>query len=201
MYKIPGIYSGSISSYIAWNYYSSSIYYVKCWNEYTVASVFLKKDTVQTMTIGLQKFVQQNGADWPLLMAAAAIATIPAILFVIFSQKYLLKDDSRGCKRIKKEKIMRLKVLCEYMDQPKGLNMDNPRFSWSYEDVPNNINQKNYQIVVKKENENGEIVWDSQTVAGKESTNIFYKGLLWKRQVFIVMKVTVTLDDGYILKK
>lgn len=69
---------------------------LNAWNEYTVASVFLKKDTVQTMTIGLQKFVQQNGADWPLLMAAAAIATIPAILFVIFSQKYLIEGMTAG---------------------------------------------------------------------------------------------------------
>ncbi len=69
---------------------------LNAWNEYTVASVFLKKDTVQTMTLGLQKFVQQNGADWPLLMAAAAIATIPAILFVIFSQKYLIEGMTAG---------------------------------------------------------------------------------------------------------
>lgn len=66
------------------------------WNEYTVASVFLKKDSIMTMTLGLQKFVQQNGADWPSLMSAAAIATIPALLFVIFSQKYLIEGMTAG---------------------------------------------------------------------------------------------------------
>ncbi|MDO4274529.1 MAG: carbohydrate ABC transporter permease [Eubacteriales bacterium] len=69
---------------------------LNAWNEYTVASVFLKKEKVMTMTLGLQKFVQQNGADWPSLMAAACIATIPAILFVLFSQKYLIEGMTAG---------------------------------------------------------------------------------------------------------
>lgn len=69
---------------------------LNAWNEYTVASVFLKKESVMTMTLGLQKFVQQNGADWPSLMAAACIATIPAILFVLFSQKYLIEGMTAG---------------------------------------------------------------------------------------------------------
>lgn len=69
---------------------------LNAWNEYTVASVFLKKDAIMTMTLGLQKFVQQNGADWPSLMAAACIATVPAIVFVIFSQKYLIEGMTAG---------------------------------------------------------------------------------------------------------
>ncbi|MDC7290589.1 carbohydrate ABC transporter permease [Blautia schinkii] len=69
---------------------------LNAWNEYTVASVFLKKESAMTMTLGLQKFVQQNGADWPSLMAAACIATIPAILFVLFSQKYLIEGMTAG---------------------------------------------------------------------------------------------------------
>lgn len=69
---------------------------LNAWNEYTVASVFLKKESAMTMTLGLQKFVQQNGADWPSLMSAACIATIPAILFVLFSQKYLIEGMTAG---------------------------------------------------------------------------------------------------------
>lgn len=69
---------------------------LNAWNEYTVASVFIKKDAIMTMTLGLQKFVQQNGADWPSLMAAACIATVPAIVFVIFSQKYLIEGMTAG---------------------------------------------------------------------------------------------------------
>lgn len=69
---------------------------LNAWNEYTVASVFIKKESAMTMTLGLQKFVQQNGADWPSMMSAACIATIPAILFVLFSQKYLVEGMTAG---------------------------------------------------------------------------------------------------------
>lgn len=34
-----------------------------CWNEYMLASVFLRSNELQTMTIGLQMFQVQNNAD------------------------------------------------------------------------------------------------------------------------------------------
>ena len=66
------------------------------WNEYMLASVFLKKNEVMTMTVGLQRFVMQNGADWASLMAAATIATLPTTLFVLFAQRYLIEGMTAG---------------------------------------------------------------------------------------------------------
>ena len=69
---------------------------LNAWNEYTLASIFLRKDQVMTITVGLQRFVQQNGADWPNLMAASTIATIPTVLFMLFAQKYLIEGMTAG---------------------------------------------------------------------------------------------------------
>lgn len=70
--------------------------FINSWNEYTLASIFLRKDTAMTMTVGLQKFVQQNGADWSLLMAASTIATIPTLIFLLFAQRYLIEGMTAG---------------------------------------------------------------------------------------------------------
>ncbi|MDR1903668.1 MAG: carbohydrate ABC transporter permease [Treponema sp.] len=70
--------------------------FINAWNEYTLASIFLRKDSLLTMTLGLQKFVQQYGADWASLMAASTIATIPTLIFLFFAQKYLIEGMTAG---------------------------------------------------------------------------------------------------------
>ncbi|MDR3335752.1 MAG: carbohydrate ABC transporter permease [Treponema sp.] len=70
--------------------------FINTWNEYTFASVFLRRETIMTMTVGLQRFVQQFNSDWTLLMAASTIATIPALIFLFFAQKYLVEGMTAG---------------------------------------------------------------------------------------------------------
>jgi ABC-type glycerol-3-phosphate transport system permease component len=70
--------------------------FINSWGEYTLASILLRSDKNITLTLGLQKFVLQFSADWPALMTASAIATIPTILFLVFAQKYLIRGMSAG---------------------------------------------------------------------------------------------------------
>ena len=70
--------------------------FVKCWNEYMVARILISTDTLKTINLGLQQFTAQLDADWSLLSAASAIATIPTILFLIFAQKYLVRGITSG---------------------------------------------------------------------------------------------------------
>ena len=70
--------------------------FINSWGEYTLASILLRSDSNITLTLGLQKFVFQFIADWPSLMAAASIATIPTIIFLVFAQKYLIRGMSAG---------------------------------------------------------------------------------------------------------
>ncbi|MDR1104958.1 MAG: carbohydrate ABC transporter permease [Treponema sp.] len=70
--------------------------FINSWGEYTLASILLRSDHNITLTLGLQKFVLQFTSDWPSLMTAASIATIPTILFLVFAQKYLIRGMSAG---------------------------------------------------------------------------------------------------------
>lgn len=70
--------------------------FINAWGEYTLASIFLRSDGVQTLTIGLQKFVLQFTSDWPSLMAASTIATLPTLIFLLVAQKYLIQGMAAG---------------------------------------------------------------------------------------------------------
>lgn len=70
--------------------------FLNCWNEFTFASLLLRKSGSQTLTVGLTNFVQQSSSNWGYLMAASTIAVIPALIFLIFAQKYLVQGMTSG---------------------------------------------------------------------------------------------------------
>ncbi|MDR1617430.1 MAG: carbohydrate ABC transporter permease [Treponema sp.] len=70
--------------------------FINAWGEYTLASILLRTDSRVTITLGLQKFVLEFSSDWPSLMTASSIATVPTILFLVFAQKYLVRGMSAG---------------------------------------------------------------------------------------------------------
>lgn len=70
--------------------------FLNCWNEFTFASLLLRKSGAQTLTVGLTNFVQQSSSNWGYLMAASTIAVIPALIFLIFAQKYLVQGMTSG---------------------------------------------------------------------------------------------------------
>lgn len=70
--------------------------FINAWGEYTFASIFLRSDKVHTLTIGLQQFVLQYTSDWPSLMAASCVATVPTLIFLLVAQKYLIRGMSAG---------------------------------------------------------------------------------------------------------
>jgi ABC-type glycerol-3-phosphate transport system permease component len=70
--------------------------FVRCWNEYMVAKTLIVTDKFKTINQGLQLFVAEFGIDWALMSAAATIATIPTIVFLVFAQKYLVQGMTAG---------------------------------------------------------------------------------------------------------
>jgi ABC-type glycerol-3-phosphate transport system permease component len=70
--------------------------FINCWNEYTLASIFLRNNQLFTLTLGLQKFVQQYTSDWSALASASAISTIPTLIFLLIAQKYLIQGMTAG---------------------------------------------------------------------------------------------------------
>lgn len=70
--------------------------FLNCWNEYTFANLLLKKAELRTFTVGLQSFISQTSTNWGYLMAASAMAIIPALFFLVIAQKYLVEGMTAG---------------------------------------------------------------------------------------------------------
>lgn len=80
----PGITSVGILSFIY------------AWNEYMLASIFIRSKGLMTLTVGLSQFVLQNEVDWGALMAASTLASVPAVLLLVFAQKYIVRGLTAG---------------------------------------------------------------------------------------------------------
>jgi len=70
--------------------------YVLSWNEYLIASLFLRSDNVKTISVGMQIFFLQFSQDWASIQAAATIALVPPLLFILFAEKYLIRGMTAG---------------------------------------------------------------------------------------------------------
>ena len=66
------------------------------YNEFFVASVFLRDESVMTVPVGVQMFMQQYATDWGSLMAAATATMVPAFVFFLFVQKYVASGAIEG---------------------------------------------------------------------------------------------------------
>ena len=55
-----------------------------------------KSPSLYTLPIGVRQLQQLNRTNWPLLMAAAVVATVPAVLVFLAVQRYLLVDSRQS---------------------------------------------------------------------------------------------------------
>lgn len=70
--------------------------FLNSWNEFMVANIFLRTNSIKTLSLGLNLFIQQFTSDWSALMAASIIAIIPSVIFLTFAQKYLINGLTAG---------------------------------------------------------------------------------------------------------
>ncbi len=61
--------------------------FLQCWNELMFANVFISKDSLRTVPVGVQSLSGQYTTDWGPIGAALSIATIPTLLVYIFLSK------------------------------------------------------------------------------------------------------------------
>lgn len=66
----------------------SFLYY---WNDFFTPLIYLEDVKKYTIAVGLRQFVGQYVAQWPLLMAASTVATLPAVLVFVLGQKYFIQ--------------------------------------------------------------------------------------------------------------
>ncbi|MER5737509.1 MULTISPECIES: carbohydrate ABC transporter permease [unclassified Streptomyces] len=70
--------------------------FITAWGEVAYASAFMVGDENMTLAGGLQKFVNQYGAQWGPMTAASVLIAIPAALVFLFAQRHLVTGMSAG---------------------------------------------------------------------------------------------------------
>ena len=63
---------------------------VWAWNELLIALVFLQREELRTLIVGITIFKSRFSLNVPVIMAGLTIATIPVIFLYLFGQKYLI---------------------------------------------------------------------------------------------------------------
>ncbi len=66
------------------------------WNELLIAVVFLQKDSLRTLMIGLTVFNSRYRIDVPVVMAGMLWATLPMLLLYLVGQRYFIRGLTAG---------------------------------------------------------------------------------------------------------
>jgi ABC-type glycerol-3-phosphate transport system permease component len=66
------------------------------WNELLIALVFMQRDSLKTLMVGIATLRSRNYVDIPATMAGLLIATIPIVVVYIFGQRYFIRGLTGG---------------------------------------------------------------------------------------------------------
>jgi multiple sugar transport system permease protein len=80
----PGIIATAIYSFIG------------AWNEYIYAATFLNRHDQMTLPVGIQRFFAENSTDWPGLMAATFLMSVPVVVLFLILQRYFVRALTEG---------------------------------------------------------------------------------------------------------
>ena len=70
--------------------------FTAAWSELLFALMLINSDSQKTFAVGLLTFVTKLSVDWGQMMAASVLALIPAVLFFLFIQRYLVQGLTAG---------------------------------------------------------------------------------------------------------
>lgn len=68
--------------------------FVMYWSDFVSPVLYIYRTEYYTLPIGLQILKQYDATNWPLLMAGAAVITLPVLILFIFLQRSFLSDQS-----------------------------------------------------------------------------------------------------------
>ena len=80
----PGIIATAIFSFIG------------AWNEYVYAVTFLNNKDRLTLPVGIQRSFTEFATDWPGLMAATFLMSVPVVVLFLVLQKYFVRALTEG---------------------------------------------------------------------------------------------------------
>jgi ABC-type glycerol-3-phosphate transport system permease component len=81
---LPGIIATSIFTFIL------------AWNDYIFTRILITSDELKTLPVGVQDLFHSALIDWGLIMAAGMMITLPALLFFLSVQRYLIRGWGAG---------------------------------------------------------------------------------------------------------
>ncbi|MCD6156100.1 MAG: carbohydrate ABC transporter permease, partial [Candidatus Atribacteria bacterium] len=70
--------------------------FLSSWNEFQIASVLTRTPASKTFPVGLYDFTQQFTVDWRGMCAMSVVMLIPAVVFVILTQRQLVRGLTFG---------------------------------------------------------------------------------------------------------
>ena len=82
--SVPGIIATAIYSFIG------------AWNEYIFAYTFLNRNDQLTLPVGIQRFFSENSTDFPGLMAASFMMSVPVVVLFLALQRYFVQALTEG---------------------------------------------------------------------------------------------------------
>lgn len=82
--SLPGIIATSIFSFIG------------AWNEYVYALTFLTRQDQMTLPVGVQRFFTEFATDWPGVMAATFMMSVPVVVLFLALQRYFVRALTEG---------------------------------------------------------------------------------------------------------
>lgn len=72
------------------------IAFFSAWNEFVFAVTFVFDKTIQPATVGLAGFIGEQNVSTQSIMAASLLFTLPAIIFYMFVQRYVVSGMTSG---------------------------------------------------------------------------------------------------------
>ena len=70
--------------------------FISAWNDYFMQLIMLSSTKNLTISLGIAKMQAENSTDFGLIMAGAALASVPIIIVFIIFQKYFTKGITMG---------------------------------------------------------------------------------------------------------
>jgi multiple sugar transport system permease protein len=76
---------------------ATAIYaFIQGWNEYVYARTFINSEELMTMPVGLEKFFTEYASNWPGLMAASFIMSVPVVVLFLVLQRHFVRALTEG---------------------------------------------------------------------------------------------------------
>ena len=76
---------------------ATAIYsFIMAWNEYVYALTFINDKSRLVLSVGLQRFFAEFATNWPGLMAASFIMSVPVVVLFLFLQRHFVKALTEG---------------------------------------------------------------------------------------------------------